>query len=564
MISSKIALFIIKYIFSRPAAKYHLPTNQAVSTMSTCSSEYDYISDDEYVYDSDGDDFDVTTKSKSDSMDSMDSVKPLESLGTPIDVDTMQYQWVSLCCRLSETYPAECSYTKPHLSISFHVHQRILTLSVEKTTDTLRWYPNVPPTVSLEGQFMVPNDYLLITCNSMMAKASWNICADINWFIHKCLCIMRETPAIESSDLDIAVLKVGELGGSTFTFESSKGSLPSIGVILSSSPDVSAPLNSYSWNSDSTNIGSLMEVLLTHLTTIVAQLSNIATYHEEIIVQVVHRLMDANMSKLEVVAHESAYQCIVSIVKHLSLDIDTCTIESILNIDASATTDDKIIFVDAFASHSNQLIQPVIKSKFVKRIFAELDSLRDALSDFDGYLMVSESNVQQMKLLLIPDYDTPYGGGYFEFDMFIPNDYPNSPPKMKFLTTGGGSMRFNPNLYNCGKVCLSILGTWAKNQWSPSSSTLSQVVLSVFSMIFIEHPYTNEPGYYNALSTPNGVAASKKYSDNIRVNCAKIAIAHQLSNQATPFKDIIHKHWQTHKERTIAEYLNHGIAIPIE
>lgn len=22
-------------------------------------------------------------------------------------------------------------------------------------------------------------------------------------------------------------------------------------------------------------------------------------------------------------------------------------------------------------------------------------------------------------------------------------------------------MRFNPNLYNCGKVCLSLLGTWS-------------------------------------------------------------------------------------------------------
>ena len=44
--------------------------------------------------------------------------------------------------------------------------------------------------------------------------------------------------------------------------------------------------------------------------------------------------------------------------------------------------------------------------------------------------------------------------------------------------TGGGSVRFNPNLYNCGKVCLSLLGTWsgAKGEtWDPTASSTLQV-----------------------------------------------------------------------------------------
>ena len=56
---------------------------------------------------------------------------------------------------------------------------------------------------------------------------------------------------------------------------------------------------------------------------------------------------------------------------------------------------------------------------------------------------------------------TPYEGGLFEFDCFMPLDYPNVPPLVHLRTTGGGRVRFNPNLYNCGKVCLSLLGTWA-------------------------------------------------------------------------------------------------------
>lgn len=34
-----------------------------------------------------------------------------------------------------------------------------------------------------------------------------------------------------------------------------------------------------------------------------------------------------------------------------------------------------------------------------------------------------------------PD-DTVYAGGVFEVDIVIPNDYPFSPPKMKFITKG--------------------------------------------------------------------------------------------------------------------------------
>lgn len=45
-----------------------------------------------------------------------------------------------------------------------------------------------------------------------------------------------------------------------------------------------------------------------------------------------------------------------------------------------------------------------------------------------------------------PD-DTPYSGGLFAFDIFFPYNYPQSPPKVKLVTTGGGNHRFNPNLY---------------------------------------------------------------------------------------------------------------------
>jgi len=96
-------------------------------------------------------------------------------------------------------------------------------------------------------------------------------------------------------------------------------------------------------------------------------------------------------------------------------------------------------------------------------------------------------------MIIGPD-NTPYEGGFYMFSFEMPNDYPRNPPKVKFLTTNG-SIRFHPNLYSNGKVCLSILGTWSGPKWSPVM-TIKSVLLSLES-ILIKHPLRNEPCYEN-------------------------------------------------------------------
>lgn len=98
---------------------------------------------------------------------------------------------------------------------------------------------------------------------------------------------------------------------------------------------------------------------------------------------------------------------------------------------------------------------------------------------------------------------TPYAGGLFEFDCFMPLQYPHVPPLFHLRTTGGGRVRFNPNLYNNGKVCLSLLGTWhggPEEQWAPMKSTLLQVVVRSAHAVFhvhepltLEHPLASSP-----------------------------------------------------------------------
>ena len=79
--------------------------------------------------------------------------------------------------------------------------------------------------------------------------------------------------------------------------------------------------------------------------------------------------------------------------------------------------------------------------------------------------------------------------------MVVGSFYPSKPPAVQLMTTGAGSVRFNPNLYDTGKVCLSLLGTWSGPGWDPKVSTLLQVLVSIQSLILVPDPYFNEPGY---------------------------------------------------------------------
>jgi len=98
------------------------------------------------------------------------------------------------------------------------------------------------------------------------------------------------------------------------------------------------------------------------------------------------------------------------------------------------------------------------------------------------FCRVDRGRVDLMKVMIMGAAGTPYAHGGFVYDLFFDNNYPNGPPKCLLTTTGGGTVRFNPNLYHQGKVCLSLLGTWrgsATENWDPKVSTILQLLLSI-------------------------------------------------------------------------------------
>jgi baculoviral IAP repeat-containing protein 6 len=144
---------------------------------------------------------------------------------------------------------------------------------------------------------------------------------------------------------------------------------------------------------------------------------------------------------------------------------------------------------------------------------------------------------------------TPYSCGLFLFDAFFTSSYPNEPPKVNLMTTGGGTVRFNPNLYNCGKVCLSLLGTWpGDNGWDRNVSTFLQVLVSIQSLILVEHPTFNEPGHEKSIGTPAGDAETARYNRNIRLQNITFAMIEMIRNPPKGFEEVVELHFRLKKE----------------
>ncbi|KAK9693972.1 Ubiquitin-conjugating enzyme [Popillia japonica] len=135
-----------------------------------------------------------------------------------------------------------------------------------------------------------------------------------------------------------------------------------------------------------------------------------------------------------------------------------------------------------------------------------------------------EKNLKFIYALIIGPMNTPYQGGFFYFVLKCPNDYPIQPPRMKLLTTDGGRVRFNPNLYETGKICVSILGTWTGPAWSPAQQ-ISSLLLTIQSLLN-EKPYYNEPGFDKEMVPGD----SDRYNEIITYQTLRVAVCGMVEN----------------------------------
>lgn len=165
-----------------------------------------------------------------------------------------------------------------------------------------------------------------------------------------------------------------------------------------------------------------------------------------------------------------------------------------------------------------------------KRLTKERDLLaRESLQDQGIYHSWDPVDNHKAVALIVGPRETPYAGGFYFFEFLFPNSYPLNPPRVAFCT-GDGRVRFNPNLYTNGKVCLSILGTWDGPSWT-SSCTFRTTLLSIQSLL-CKKPLQNEPGH----ELSNGKDC-ELYSTMLRYENVAVAVP-QLGSLDPKFEDI--------------------------
>jgi ubiquitin-conjugating enzyme E2 Z len=133
----------------------------------------------------------------------------------------------------------------------------------------------------------------------------------------------------------------------------------------------------------------------------------------------------------------------------------------------------------------------VISKESIHRLLKDVKQIiKNPLTENGIYYIHHDEDMLKGYALIVGPDDTPYFAGNYFFELNYPPDYPHSPPVVKYYTNGN-DIRFNPNLYKCGKVCISLLNTWRGEQWT-SCQTISTVLLTLCTLLCKE-PLLNEP-----------------------------------------------------------------------
>ncbi|OEL31347.1 Ubiquitin-conjugating enzyme E2 36 [Dichanthelium oligosanthes] len=91
----------------------------------------------------------------------------------------------------------------------------------------------------------------------------------------------------------------------------------------------------------------------------------------------------------------------------------------------------------------------------------------------------SEENMRYFNVMILGPAQSPYEGGVFKLELFLPEEYPMAAPKVRFLTK-----IYHPNIDKLGRICLDIL----KDKWSPALQ-IRTVLLSVLPYCLLSPDY---------------------------------------------------------------------------
>ncbi len=119
-----------------------------------------------------------------------------------------------------------------------------------------------------------------------------------------------------------------------------------------------------------------------------------------------------------------------------------------------------------------------------------------------------DNNIMLWNAVIFGPHDTPFEDGTFKLTIEFNEEYPNKPPKVRFI-----SQMFHPNVYGDGGICLDIL----QNRWSPTYD-VSAILTSIQSLL--DEPNPNSPA---------NSEAAQLYEENRREYEKRVAAVVELS-----------------------------------
>ncbi|KAG5597575.1 hypothetical protein H5410_038807 [Solanum commersonii] len=102
----------------------------------------------------------------------------------------------------------------------------------------------------------------------------------------------------------------------------------------------------------------------------------------------------------------------------------------------------------------------------------------------------SEENMRYFNVMILGPTQSPYEGGVFKLELFLPEEYPMAAPKCLLVIDQFASQQvrfltkiYHPNIDKLGRICLDIL----KDKWSPALQ-IRTVLLSIQALLSAPNP----------------------------------------------------------------------------
>lgn len=120
---------------------------------------------------------------------------------------------------------------------------------------------------------------------------------------------------------------------------------------------------------------------------------------------------------------------------------------------------------------------------------AENSRIRNELNKFDStfksILLVDEEDISKQRAVLFGRSGTPYDCGVFVFDIFLPHNYPFSPPVVKLAQKRKRWELLHPGVFLNGELDMKYF-LFSPFRWGPKES-IGSMLLALQNQLFKEH-----------------------------------------------------------------------------